>query len=75
MSSYDALRQDPPAYGLPARGYQDHQRQLPVGDPGTHYSETGTDTDTAANDDPIMNPGDTCIPEKALDVRKTVMFD
>ena len=92
MSTYEMMKQEPPAYGQPVEGYQQQgayqQPGVPAAEPQhiaaepppprrnfferrSRVGETaeGEDgTNNGGDSDGTMDPGDTCIPEKALNV-------
>ena len=66
MSAYELTRQEPPAYGLAARpGYQQQATPEPY---HLGHNTTEAAADDASTDGDNMQPGENCIPERALDV-------
>lgn len=83
MSSYEMMKQDLPAYGQPAGGYQQQSGPYQQTVPGTHPARAEAvnstsevehhdppDNEGAGDEDGIMGPGE--IPQKALNVCRLV---
>ena len=69
MAAYELARQEPPAYGLAAaRGYQQQTAAEPYHLGLGHDSTVAAADDTASTSGDNMLPGESCIPERALDV-------